>query len=104
MAPALAFLWLLAAANAPLPVELETRLALARALPAHYSGAVILALLPSAKLAPRQITPLAEEAFHLAGADKTVALRAWLVYRTSFDRETQAALDFPLRLVSPPSK
>ncbi|MFN8685122.1 MAG: hypothetical protein ACK50U_03920 [Acidobacteriota bacterium] len=101
MAFALAFLWLLAAANDPLPIELEARLALARALPAPYSGAVILALLPSAKLAPRQITPLAEEAFHLAGADKTVALRAWLVYRTSFDRETQAALDFPLRLVSP---
>lgn len=101
MAPAFALLWLLATTNDPLPAELESRLALARSLPAPYSGAVILALLPSAKLAPRQITPLAEEAYQLAGADKTVALRAWLAYRASFDRETQAALDFPQRLVSP---
>jgi hypothetical protein len=91
---------LLAATNDPLPKELEYRLSLARALPAPYSGAVIVALLPSAKLTPKQVLPLAEEAFQLAGKDTTVALRAWIAYRDNFDKETDVALAFPLRPAS----
>lgn len=97
MVPTLGLLFLLAATNDPLPKELEYRLSLARALPAPYSGAVIVALLPSAKLTPRQIVPLAQEAFELAGRDSTVAVRAWIAYRDNFDREIDVALAFPNR-------
>ena len=100
MTPLLSLYLLLAAANDPLPKELEYRLTLARALPAPYSGAVIVALLPSAKLTPRQIVPLAEEAYQLAGKDSAVALRAWIVYRDNFDKQTNAALGFPVRAES----
>lgn len=100
MAKLLSLFLLLAATNDPLPKELEYRLSLARALPAPYSGAVIVALLPSAKLTPRQIVPLAEEAYHLAGKDSAVALRAWIAYRDNFDKETDVALAFPLRPTS----
>ena len=62
MMPLLSLFLLLAATNDPLPKELEYRLSLARALPAPYSGAVIVALLPSAKLSSAQIVPLAQEA------------------------------------------
>lgn len=97
MAPLLSFFLLLAATNDPLPKELEYRLSLARALPAPYSGAVIVALLPSAKLTPRQIVPLAQEAYQLAGRDSAVALRAWIAYRDNFDKASEVALAFPLR-------
>ncbi len=100
MTPALSVFLLLAAATEPLPRELEQRLALARALPAPYSGSVILALLPSAKLSPAQIAPLAEEAYHLAGRDSATALRAWVVYRDSQEEEGAVALAFPRRPVS----
>lgn len=97
MAPLLSLFLLLAATNDPLPKELEYRLALARALPAPYSGAVIVALLPSAKLTSKQIAPLAEEAYQLAGRDSAIALRAWIAYRDNFDKETDVALAFPQR-------
>jgi len=97
MVPLLSLFLLLAATNDPLPKELEYRLSLARALPAPYSAAVIVALLPSAKLTPRQIVPLAQEAYQLAGRDSAVALRAWIAHRDNFDRESEVALAFPLR-------
>ncbi len=97
MAPLIALLSLLAATNDPLPKELEYRLSLARALPAPYSGAVIVALLPSAKLSPRQIVPLADEAYHLAAKDSTSAVRAWIAYRDNFDKEKEPALAFPIQ-------
>lgn len=97
MTPLLGLVLFLAATGDPLPKELEYRLSLARALPAPYSGAVIVALLPSAKLTPGQITALAQEAYQLAGADSSVALRAWIAYRDNFDKETDVALGFPIR-------
>ncbi len=97
MTPLLSLYLLLAATNDPLPKELEYRLSLARALPAPYSGAVIVALLPSAKLSSAQIVPLAQEAYQLAGKDTAVALRAWIAYRDNFDKERDVALAFPLR-------
>ena len=100
MTPLLSLFLLLAATNDPLPKELEYRLSLARALPAPYSGAVIVALLPSAKLSSAQIVPLAQEAYQLAGKDTAVALRAWIAYRDNFDKEKDVALAFPLRAAS----
>ncbi|MCX6610672.1 MAG: hypothetical protein NTW74_07450 [Acidobacteria bacterium] len=100
MMPLLSLFLLLAATNDPLPKELEYRLSLARALPAPYSGAVIVALLPSAKLSSAQIVPLAQEAYELAGKDTAVALRAWIAYRDNFDKEKDVALAFPLRSTS----
>ncbi len=100
MTPLLSLFLLLAATNDPLPKELEYRLSLARALPAPYSGAVIVALLPSAKLSSAQIVPLAQEAYQLAGKDTAVALRAWISYRDNFDKERDVALDFPQRATS----
>lgn len=92
---------LLAASVPPLPAELEYRLSLARALPAPYSGAVITALIPSAKLQPEQVTPLAEEAYRLAGRNAAVAARAWLTYRDNYDKDQDPALDFPYRTATP---
>lgn len=100
MTAALLPLLLLTASTQPLPLELEQRLALARALPAPYSAAVILALLPSAKLSPAQILPLAEEAYQLAGRDASIALRAWVVYRDNLDEEAPLVLGMPERPVS----
>jgi len=100
MTPLLSLFLLLAATNDPLPKELEYRLSLARALPAPYSGAVIVALLPTAKLSSAQIVPLAQEAYQLAGKDTAVALRAWIAYRDNFNKERDVALGFPLRAES----
>jgi hypothetical protein len=100
MTPLIGLLLSLAATNDPLPKELDYRLSLARALPAPYSGAVIVALIPSAKLNRGQITALAEEAYHLAGKDSAVALRAWIAYRDNFDKENDVALGFPVRPAS----
>lgn len=98
--PILALSLLSALQAEPLPRELEYRLTLARALPAPYSGAVILALLPSARLSPRQVLPLATEAMQLAGKDTTVAARAWITYRESASKEGDAPLEFPVRQAS----
>jgi len=100
MTPLLSLFLLLAATIDPLPKELEYRLSLARALPAPYSGAVIVALLPTAKLSSAQIVPLAQEAYQLAGKDTAVALRAWIAYRDNFNKERDVALGFPLRAES----
>ena len=97
MVPLLGLFFLLAATNDPLPKELEYRLSLARALPAPYSGAVIVALLPSAKLSSRQIVALADEAYHLAVKDPASAVRAWIAYRDNFDQEKEPALAFPIQ-------
>lgn len=97
MAPLLAVFLVLAATAEPLSKEMEYRLSLARALPAPYSAAVIVALMPSAKLSRGQATALAEEAYQLAGDDQATAVLAWTAYRDNYDPKTNPLLDFPQR-------
>ena len=94
----LALSLLIAATVDPLPKELEYRLSLARAIPVPYSAAVIVALIPSAKLSAAQTTALAEEAYNLAGPDRAVAVKAWTLYRDHYDKKAGVPLGFPLRV------
>ena len=98
MIAGLTILLSIAATVDPLPKELEYRLSLAREIPAPYSAAVIVALVPSAKLSPAQTAALAEEAFNIAiGKDQAIAVKAWTLYRDNYDKTTGRPLAFPLR-------